>query len=220
MMRIDEKIASMDRMRRQNEREERNEKDKQEEPPKRILTIEEALEGILKGELQLEGEPLIEFETYTPPKGAVPFVIFKNFYEAKQETEEGIIYLKRTKEISQILSWPKAEIKSAAFEQWGNLLVNGMAANRIYAEIKEKKQLTHIEYISYEVPSKKGPVYNLIFRFKEKKYNFVGNYNCMSADKDTFGVILEAMAVALDQWMDGRIREAQDEKNRERGNEE
>lgn len=216
-MYIDEKIASMDRLRRENLREEWKKEQLQEEK-KEPLTIEDALTGIEKGELRLEGMPLIEFESYIASAQNIPFTVMKNFYDAKQEDAEGVIFLKHTKEISQIISWPKTIIKPTTFEQWGNLLVNGMAANRLYAEIKKKKQLKHIEYICYEVPSGKGTVYNVMFRFRDSSYCTLGNYNCMEADKDIFGIIFEAMMAALDQWADASTREAQNGKDRESGN--
>lgn len=216
-MYLDEKIAVIDRMRRQEEREEAQEEnnDKQIEPQKKDLTVAEAVAGIKEGKIQLEEGPLLEFESFICPVQEISFVKFKDFFEAKQETEEGNIYLKRSKEISQIMNWPKATIRPTTFKQWENLLVNGMAASRLYAEIKKRKQLTHVEYLCYEVPSGKGPIYNVIFRFRDEKYNMTGNYNCMSAEMDTYGVILEAMVVVLDQCLDGRIQEEQNERNRE-----
>ena len=180
---------------------------------KKMLTIEEAMAGIQAGKLQMEGIPLLEFDSYIMPVKNIPFIIFKNFYDANQEDEEGVIFLRREKEISQIVSWPKTILKPTTFEQWGNLLVNGMAANRIHADIKKKQQLKHIEYICYEVPSGKGAVYNLMFRFRDKEHTAIGNYNCMGIDKDTFGIIFEAMMAMLDQWTDTSTREAQNGEN-------
>lgn len=213
-MYIDEKIASMDRLRRENIRAEM-EKERLQEQKKKPLTIEEALGGMEKGVLRLEGQPLLEFDSYIMPVKKIPFVILKNFYEASQEDEDGVIFLKRSKEISQIISWPETILKPTTFDKWGNLLVNGMAANHMYAEIKKKQQLKHIEYLCYEVPSGKGPVYNLMFRFRNKRNTTVGNYNCMGVDKDTFGIIFEAMMAALDQWTELSTREAQDGKKRD-----
>lgn len=213
-MYIDEKIASMDRLRRENIRAEM-EKELLQEHKKKPLTIEAALVGIEEGELRLEGQPLLEFDSYVIPGKGIPIVTLKNFYEASQEDEGGVIFLKRSKEISQIISWPETILKPTTFDQWGNLLVNGMAANHMYAEIKKKKQLKYIEYLCYEVPSGKGPVYNLMFRFRDKSNTTVGNYNCMGVDKDTFGIIFEAMMAALDQWTEASTREAQDGKNRD-----
>lgn len=215
-MYIDEKIAGMDRRRRQAEREEAQEenKDKQAGPQKKDLTVAEAAAGIKEGKLQLEEGPLLEFDSFICPVKEIPFVKFKDFFEAKQETEEGNIYLKRSKEISQIVNWPKAAIRPTTFKQWEYLLVNGMAASRLYAEIKKRKQLTHVEYLCYEVPSGKGPVYNVMFRFKDARYNVTGNYNCMNEEKGTYGVILEAMVVVLDQWLNERIEEEQNERSR------
>ena len=208
---IDEKIASMDRLRRENLRKELEERKADQD--KKMLTIEEAMAGIQAGKLQMEGIPLLEFDSYIMPVKNIPFIIFKNFYDANQEDEEGVIFLRREKEISQIVSWPKTILKPTTFEQWGNLLVNGMAANRIHADIKKKQQLKDIEYICYEVPSGKGAVYNLMFRFRDKEHTAIGNYNCMGIDKDTFGIIFEAMMAMLDQWTDTSTREAQNGEN-------
>ena len=59
---IDEKIASMDRLRRENLRKELEERKADQD--KKMLTIEEAMAGIQAGKLQMEGIPLLEFDSY------------------------------------------------------------------------------------------------------------------------------------------------------------
>ena len=62
---IDEKIASMDRLRRENLRKELEERKADQD--KKMLTIEEAMAGIQAGKLQMEGIPLLEFDSYIMP---------------------------------------------------------------------------------------------------------------------------------------------------------
>lgn len=42
-----------------------------------MLTIEEAMAGIQAGKLQMEGIPLLEFDSYIMPVKNIPFIIFK-----------------------------------------------------------------------------------------------------------------------------------------------
>lgn len=199
-MRTDEKIALLDRMRRMKQQEE-EEVVVEQEVEKKKWTLEEALEGIHHKKVELEEGTILEFETQTYFKEEVPFVMFKNFYQASKREEMGLILVNHDKNISQIMSWNQEARKAKTLNQWANLLVNGMAANRMYAQIKKKVTLDFVEYICFEVPAKGTKVWNLMFRFKEQWFGFVGNYNCMIEDADTYGIFLEAMVVELDQWI-------------------
>lgn len=196
-MRMDEKIAMLDRMRRIKAQEEIEE----EKVEKKKLTIEEALEGIHNKKIELEDGLILEFDTKTYFKEELPFVIFKNFYQASQEEESGLILVNRDKNISQIVTWSEEQRKAKTLNQWANLLVNGMAANHMYASIKKKVTLDFLEYICFEVPAKDSSVWNILFRFKDQWMGFAGNYNCMQPDADVYGVFLEAMVIELDHWM-------------------
>nr|WP_314458945.1 hypothetical protein [uncultured Clostridium sp.] len=199
-MRLDEKIALLERERRQQEKEEKllaEQKENALKEPVKKLTLEEAMEGIRIGELRLEGGELFEFETKTFTDSQIPVVTFRNFFEASQEEAEGVIYVSHTHEVSQILSWPKTPIKPVSMEQWANLLVNGMAANRLHAKIVKTEELDFVDYICFDVPSGKDRLYNIIFRLKGTRQQFTGNYNCRKQDEDTYGVFLEAMVITL-----------------------
>lgn len=199
-MRLDEKIALLERERRQQEKEEKllaEQKENAQKEPVQKSTIEKAMEGIRTGEFRLESGELFEFETRTFTDSQIPVVIFRNFFEASQEEAEGAIYVNHTHEVSQILSWPKETIKPVTIEQWANLLVNGMAANRLHAKIVKKEELDFVDYICFDVPSGKDRLYNIIFRLKGTGQQLTGNYNCRKQDEDTYGVFLEAMVITL-----------------------
>lgn len=199
-MRLDEKIALLERERRQQEKEEKllaEQKENAQKEPVQKLTIEKAMEGIRTGEFRLESGELFEFETRTFTDSQIPVVIFRNFFEASQEEAEGVIYVSHTHEVSQILSWPKEPIKPVSMKQWANLLVNGMAANRLHAKIVKTEELDFVDYICFDVPSGKDRLYNIVFRLKGTGQQFTGNYNCRKQDEDTYGVFLEAMVITL-----------------------
>ena len=200
-MYLDEKIALMERARRQKEKEEREaSKRGQEENQGEKLELEDALQGILKGELRLPNEEHLEFEPRVYTNQNIPMMVFKNFYEASKEEEEGTIYVNHNRQVSQILSWPKKQVKPVPFQKWENQLVNGMASSGLHAKVGKKQQLKALEYLCFEVPTGEGWLYNIIFRKKGKEQTISGNYNCLKEDKDTYGIILEAMVMALDQW--------------------
>ncbi|MDE7272180.1 MAG: hypothetical protein K2N95_03830 [Lachnospiraceae bacterium] len=201
-MQVDEKIAELERMRRIKEQMEQEEQgDTEDISP---LTVEEALQGIHEGKLDLRNGELMEFETKKYFKQEFPFVIFKDFYQASQEEESGLILVNHDRNISQIMSWNPEKRKAVTLNQWANLLVNGMAANRMHAKIIKKESLKTLEYICFEVPAGGSMVWNIMFRFKDRFQWFSGNYNCMKQDADTYGVCMEAMVWDLDQWMSGQ----------------
>jgi len=143
-MNLDEKIALLERARRQKAREEQEQEEQQKEDAK-TLTLSDALDGIMAEKMRLENGDLFEFETRNYSDKNIPLVIFKNFYQATQEEDEGVIHLNRAHEVSQIISWPKERIKSMTLNQWANMLVNGMAANGMHVRIGKKEQLDHVE---------------------------------------------------------------------------
>lgn len=199
-MNLDEKIAFLERAGREKEKQ----KEEVEKLPELKLTLNEALDGIMAGELRLENGELFEFETREYSDWHIPFVIFKNFYQATQEDKEGVIYVNQTHEVSQIISWPKERMTPINLNQWANMLVNGMAANQMHVKVGKKKQLEHVEYICFDVPTGKGRLYNIVFRIRGKEQQITGNYNCLKEEEDTYGIFLEAMVMALNNWLSGR----------------
>lgn len=198
-MRTDEKIALLDRMRRMKEQEEKEQEFQTQE--KNSITLEQALTAIPDGKLELEDGRILEFEIRTYFKEKLPFVCFKGFYQASQEEETGLILVNHDENVSQIMTWNMEKRVAKTFQQWVNLLVNGMAANHMYAKILKKRSLEKIEYFCFEVPAGEKWIWNIMFRFRDQWMGFTGNYNCMREEAGIYGILLEAMVVNLDQWM-------------------
>lgn len=201
-MRVDEKIAELERTRRIKEQMEQENQDDTAELS--LLTVEEALQGIHEGRLDLKNGEILEFETRNYFKQEIPFVVFKDFYQASQEEESGLILVHHDRNVSQIMSWNPEKRKAVTLNQWANLLVNGMAANHMHAKIIKKEKLKTIDYICFLVPAGGRMVWNIMFRFRDRFKWFSGNYNCMEQDADTYGVCFESMVRELDQWMSGQ----------------
>lgn len=197
---VDEKIAMLERYRRQTLHEEAEKAKKQEEEQSDPLTLEEALEGIEEGILKLRDGTQLTFERRTYFEKEIPVTLFENFYQAFEETGESSVFVNHDHEISQVVNWLRENIRTITMKQWENLLINGMARNGLFAKVVKREQLSHMEYLCYEVPSGKGWVYNIMFRMKGKDKRFTGNYNCMKKESDSYGVILEAMILKMNQF--------------------
>lgn len=209
-MQVDEKIAVLERMRRQEEKARAEEQNTAKLPEKEKLTIEQALSGIDSGKLILDDGSSLEFEDCIYFKENIAFVIFKNFYDASQEEESGLIMVSHDKNVSQIMSWAQGSRKAKTLKQWTNLLVNGMAANGMSAKIVKRAELDEVEYFCYEVPTGKGMLWNIMFRFKNRWKDFAGSYNCMKKDVDIYGTCLEAMVLHLNAWAGAQEKECTD----------
>ena len=202
-MYIDEKIAMLERYHRQtllaDEKTAENQ-DKEEGAEAEPLTLEEALLGIRAGELELRDGTELKFETRIYFEKEIPVILFKDFYQASEELEGSATFVNHDHEISQVVSYLKNNIRTISMKQWENLLVNGMAANGLYAKVIKSKSMECMEYLCYDVPSKKGWIYNVMFRMKGKDKRFTGNYNCLKEECNNYGVVLEAMVLKMNEW--------------------
>ena len=68
-----------------------------------------------------------------------------------------------------------------------------------------------MDYLSYRTPTKKGWVFNLIFRVRYGSSRVIGNYNCYEKDKETIGLILEALICRMDELLTERSRKEKKE---------
>ena len=116
-MYLDERIALLDRMRRMNEQEE------VEAVPQenKGLSMEQALESLSNGKLKLEDGSMLEFEVQTHFPQKIPFVCFKDFYQASREEKEALILVNHDKAVSQIMTLATQERVAKTLDQWANL---------------------------------------------------------------------------------------------------
>ncbi|HIS60946.1 MAG TPA: hypothetical protein IAC14_01675 [Candidatus Scybalomonas excrementigallinarum] len=195
---VDERIALLERYQRQLKREEEG---KKEEKKEELLTIEQAKQGIEKGVITLFDGREIEIEKKIYFKQQIQVPILKNFYDAHEEDGTSAVYVNHEHEISQILTYLDENMQEIPLEDWKKVLVNGMIASGLYADVIKAEQTESLEYICFLVPSKKGDIYNIVFRMRGQERKFTGNFNCMKKEQDPYGTILEAMVLKIGEWM-------------------
>lgn len=193
MAALDEKIAML-------EREQRLEKRKSEQPlveavEKPRLSIDEIRLGIQKGHFFVPEDREFIFKTVFLFPEKIPMIYIDDFYTDQQETDEMVIYVNNNKNMGQTLVHLPEEMENISVDAWAEQIKSGMKKEGLYADIVKKKSLDKLDYIIYRTPSKRGWIYNIIFRIHKEKRNIVGAYNCMEEDKDTYGLLMEAMVL-------------------------
>ena len=194
---VDEQIALLERYQRQLKKEEK----KQEKAEEKQITLEEAKQGIDEGIVILRDGKKIEIEKKIYFRQQIQVPILKNFYDAHEEDGITVAYVNHDHEISQILTYLDEDMQEIPLEDWSKVLVNGMIASGLYAEIIKTEQTESLEYICFCVPTKKGDIYNIVFRMRGKERKFTGNFNCMKIEQDPYGTILEAMVLKIGEWI-------------------
>lgn len=188
---LDEKIAML-------ERGQRLEKRKSEHPlvdniEKKQLSIDDMRLGIQEGHILFPEDREFVFKTIFLFPEKIPMICIEDFYTDQQETEEMVIYVNNNNNVGQTLIHLPQEMEKISVESWAEQIKNGMKKEGMYADIIKKKSMEKLDYIVYRTPSKQGWIYNIIFRIHRDKWNIVGAYNCMDDDKDTYGLLMEAM---------------------------
>lgn len=78
-------------------------------------------------------------------------------------------------------------------------LEKGMQEMNSYAEVTKEKVLENLDYLISRMPTAKGWIYNISFRLRTASGRVAGNYNCFEKDKNTYGVMLEALVLRLNE---------------------
>ncbi len=198
---VDEQIALLERYQRQLKKEEEKQEKAEAIREEKQITLEEAKQGVEEGILTLRDGKKIEVEKKIYFQQQIQVPILKNFYDAHEEDGITVAYVNHDHEISQIFTYLDEDMQEIPLEDWSKVLVNGMIASGLYADIIKTEQTATLEYICFLVPTKKGDIYNIVFRMRGKERKFTGNFNCMKLEQDPYGTILEAMVLKIGEWM-------------------
>lgn len=201
----DERIALLEREFRRQEREEKEkQKQAQAEEVGKTLTFEEILEGIRVGKVTFPDKESFEFEVKEYFDDRIPMARFVHFFNGAEEKELVAIYVNHDREVSQLITVADKPHKKESMDAWKKRMEGGMRAVGTYARVEKQKQLNYVDYLSYLTPTKKGWVFNLIFRLRYGSNRVIGNYNCYEKDKKTIGIILEALLHHMDEQLTER----------------
>ena len=190
MMRTDEKIAILEKQKRLEQKEKEKEEKRQELTFS--YTVEELKEKIPSKKLMLGFLKIVlEMKTVTEGNLKIPFII--DFFDVIEEKEQSVWYASNQYNVTFVLVFLKEKKKRMPISEWKKFLVKEMRGNQIFMDVKKTKEMEKLDYICYETPSGKGTFYNITFQLNEEKGYFVGTFGCDQKQKETMGVLLEAM---------------------------
>lgn len=189
----DERIALLEREFYRKKREEEEQTKQKAAPEEKRLSFEKILAGVREERLVFPDKEAYEFEVKEYFEDRIPMARFNHFFTGAEEKEGVTIYVNHDKEVSQLITVADKPHKKESMSAWKKRMENGMKAVGTYAKVEKQKELNYIDYLSYRTPTKNGWVFNLIFRIRYGSNRVIGNYNCYEKDKETIGLILEAL---------------------------
>lgn len=207
---VDERIAMLEReYRRQKKEDARKQSATETESGKNIqaMTLDEMLDAVREGIIILPGGEKHTFETRIYFEDRIPMILIKDFYTGVKEDTGVAIFVNHDQNVSQILTVSDKKMENKSIGKWKKQLVEGMKMSGTYARVTKEIVLENLDYLIYRTPTGKGWTYNLIFRIRIGSNRVIGNYNCFEKDKDTYGLLLEALVLRLNELISEPLEE-------------
>lgn len=210
MEHVDERIAMLEREARIQKREEAGKLYVPETENEKIIqgmTLEEMLDAVREGSITLPGGEKHTFDTRIYFEDRIPMVLIRNFYTGVKEDTGVAIFVNHDRNASQILTVSDKKHENKSIGKWKKQLVEGMKMSGTYAQVIKEIVLENLDYLIYRTPTGKGWVYSVIFRIRYGSNRVVGNYNCFEKDKDTYGLLMEALVLRLNELLSAPLEE-------------
>lgn len=200
---VDERIALLEKASRQIEREE---KIKAEEQLKQAqnedeLTLEEVREGINKNQLNIE-EDVLTFETKWYFDEKLPLTIMQDFFDEVTVKEQAVLFASNSKGICIMCTYLEEEMIEESLKDRQKEMEENLKKMQVYAEVTKAKELKYVDYLCYRSPSNKGWIFNIVFWLHKGERRIVGNMNCLEKDVKTYGVMLEALVLEIEEKLE------------------
>lgn len=197
---IDEKIALLEReARRQQEADIALKEHPGEQIIEKQLTLEEVLEAVRAGTVTFPNKEKFDFAVRTVLSEHIPALLVKDIYTGVKEDEGIAIFVNHDYGISQNLTLADKSIAEGSIGKWKRQFEEGMQKMNAYAEVLSEKVLDNLDYIIYRTPAGSEWVYNVAFRIRIGSGRVLGTYNCYEKNKDTYGIMLEALVIRLNE---------------------
>lgn len=197
---VDERVAMLEREKRRQLKAEAAESNiTTEDIPK--MTLPEVLQAVREGEVVFPSGEKYNFEIRPCFQEGIPLILIKDFYTGIKEDKDGVIYVNHDTEASQILTFADKPMGKEGIGRWKKQLVTGMRLSNTYADVTKEVVLENLDYLCYRTPTGKGWTSNIIFRIRSGSGKVVGNYNCFERDKDTCGLLMEALVLRLNELL-------------------
>lgn len=203
---IDERIAILERENRRQKAEEtekgkNNFENGENESIVPEITLEEMLEGVREGNVTFPDGATYTFEHRVYFEDRIPVVLVRNFYNGVKEDTETVAFVNNESNVCQMMMVSATEMKKMEIDRWKQLYKEEMKKAGIFVEIIKAASLEELDYLTYRAPTSKGWIYNIVFRINYGNGRTVGVFNCLERDRHTYGIMLEAMTMRINELM-------------------
>ena len=205
---VDEKIALLEREARWQEKEAETENAPMEErqDETRYLTLEEMLGAVREGSVAFPDREKFEFGIREVLSEKIPMPLVKDIFTGVEENEDMSIFYDEDRGISQMITLADRPITEGSIGEWKKQMEGGMQELNSYAEVTKEKGLENLDYLISRTPTAKGWVYNICYRLRAGSGRVAGNYNCFEKDKKTYGIMLEALVLRLNETITDGVK--------------
>ena len=205
---VDEKIALLEREARWQEKEAETENAPMEErqDETRYLTLEEMLGAVREGSVAFPDREKFEFGIREVLSEKIPMPLVKDIFTGVEENEDMSIFYDEDRGISQMITLADRPITEGSIGEWKKQMEGGMQELNSYAEVTKEKVLENLDYLISRTPTAKGWVYNICYRLRAASGRVAGNYNCFEKDKKTYGIMLEALVLRLNETITDGVK--------------
>lgn len=197
---VDEKIALLEREARRQEKEAQEEKTQPvQQDDMWYLTLEEMLEAVREGTVTFPNQEKFEFVIRKTLSEKIAIPLIKDGFTGVEESEKLSIFYDEERGISQMITLADKPLAKESIGEWKRQMEEGMQELNLYTEVTEEKVLENLDYLISRTPTAKGWVYNICYRLRAGSGRVAGNYNCFEKDKKTYGIMLEALVLRLNE---------------------
>lgn len=199
---IDEKIAKLKMEQRiEKEIELNNEANKNKtEAEEQQITLEEAIDQIKKGSLNIK-DTSFTFVKKKLLKGKLEIPMPLAYFEEKVNTNTSATLLNDFDGVSFTLTYMDKGVQKQSFAKFKKGMEKNFKDMELYLEWLEEGEIgegpSKIYYGTYNTPTGKGSIYNLIFYREYKGTLLIGNYNCFYKDIKTWELIIKASTMLM-----------------------
>ena len=205
---LDEKIAALEKANRLMKKADAITKDGQQDNSENRLQLklDETIIALQQGEVVINNQ-IIEFELENYFENNLKLILPKKFFDEINKQLETVVFVNNDKGISILVNYFAQGMEEQPIEVLKSQLEDNFVKLGMYAETLKQETLDNLRYLCFHTPTGKGWIYNIIFYINSKGKGIVGNLNCQEKDKDTYGVLLEAMV----HQVNAMLRDKQEE---------
>lgn len=190
-MQIDEKIALMEKEYRNYQRKEVTDNLNTD-----TIGIKYTVEGLrrwIKRKKVILGFQVIHFEKRRFLNETLIFPYMVDFFDIEEDSEHSLWLASNTQNVTITAAKLDSPQKRDSLNDWKEYFHKEMLENKIYTDIQKTQAMEYLDYLCYETPTAKGPMYHITYRMYLEQRFFIGTFNCESKKKEKMGLLLEAL---------------------------